>query len=200
MTRLVADRGPAPAAATAGRAGPATLLAALTAGGSGPPSRTRRPRTAGGSDPDVKAAILACFADRTTAIVDGRAVRVPRPGGACRRSIPGRGSPDRARRHARSGPARTWRRASIVMPPSYVNVGAWVGAGHDGRLARPRRVVRPDRRARASCGGRDDRRRARAGRSTAGDRRGRRVRRRGHARSSRACSSAPARSSGRASS
>ena len=48
------------------------------------------------------------------------------------------------------------------MPPSYVNIGAWVGDGDDGRFARARRVVRPDRRPRPPGGRRDDRRRARA--------------------------------------
>ena len=62
----------------------------------------------------------------------------------------------------------------VCMPPMYVNVGAWVGAGHDGRLARARRLVRADRRARAPERRGADRRRARAGERRAGRHRGRR--------------------------
>ena len=35
----------------------------------------------------------------------------------------------------------------VVMMPSYVNIGAHVGAEHDGRHLGHRRLVRPDRRA-----------------------------------------------------
>ena len=62
----------------------------------------------------------------------------------------------------------------VCMPPMYVNVGAWVGRGHDGRLARARRLVRADRRARAPERRGADRRRARAGERVARRHRGRR--------------------------
>ena len=77
--------------------------------------------------PDVKAAILACFADRTTASWEvgpfafhDRAALPPIDPGADRRIVPG-GTAIRAGAHLAPG--------VIVMPPSYVNVGAWVGAG-----------------------------------------------------------------------
>ena len=63
--------------------------------------------------PEVKAAILACFADRTTRRLDGRAADVPRSGGgpAARRTWPAaRGGSSRAARP--SGAAPTWRAAS----------------------------------------------------------------------------------------
>lgn len=77
--------------------------------------------------PDVKAAILACFADRTT--VDwsvgpltfrDRAAVPPREdlAGGPWRIVPG-GSAIRRGTHLGSG--------VVVMPPSYVNVGAWIG-------------------------------------------------------------------------
>lgn len=78
--------------------------------------------------PEVKAAILACFADRTT--VDwtvgpltfrDRAAVPPRTdlAGGPWRIVPG-GSAVRRGAYLGSG--------VVVMPPSYVNVGAWVGA------------------------------------------------------------------------
>lgn len=77
--------------------------------------------------PEVKAAILACFADRTT--VDwsvgpltfrDRAAVPPRDdlAGGPWRIVPG-GSAVRRGAHLGSG--------VVVMPPSYVNVGAWIG-------------------------------------------------------------------------
>lgn len=79
--------------------------------------------------PDVKTAILACFADRTT--VDwsagpfafrDRAAVPPRSdlAGGPWRIVPGGTA---IRRGACLGSG------VVVMPPSYVNVGAWVGAG-----------------------------------------------------------------------
>jgi 2,3,4,5-tetrahydropyridine-2-carboxylate N-succinyltransferase len=77
--------------------------------------------------PDVKAAILAVFADKamTTWTVGpftfhDRTNLAPVDPGADRRIVPG-GSAIRAGAHLAPG--------VIVMPPSYVNVGAWVGAG-----------------------------------------------------------------------
>ncbi len=78
--------------------------------------------------PEVKAAILACFADRTT--VDwtvgpltfrDRAAVPPRTdlAGGPWRIVPG-GSAVRRGAHLGIG--------VVVMPPSYLNVGAWVGA------------------------------------------------------------------------
>ena len=77
--------------------------------------------------PDVKAAILACFADRTT--VDwvagplrfrDRATVPPRDdlAGGPWRIVPG-GTAIRRGAHLGEG--------VVVMPPSYINVGAWVG-------------------------------------------------------------------------
>lgn len=78
--------------------------------------------------PEVKAAILACFADRTT--VDwavgplafrDRAAVPPRQdlAGGPWRVVPG-GTAVRRGAHLSPG--------VVVMPPSYLNVGAWVGA------------------------------------------------------------------------
>jgi len=79
--------------------------------------------------PDVKAAILGCFADRTTrswtagplAFRD-RAAVPPRDDLADGpwRIVPG-GTAVRRGAHLADG--------VVVMPPSYVNVGAWVGEG-----------------------------------------------------------------------
>lgn len=77
--------------------------------------------------PDVKAAILAVFADKTMdswtvgpfAFHD-RANLPPADPGPDRRIVPG-GTAIRAGAYLAPG--------VIVMPPSYVNVGAWVGAG-----------------------------------------------------------------------
>jgi 2,3,4,5-tetrahydropyridine-2-carboxylate N-succinyltransferase len=77
--------------------------------------------------PDVKAAILAVFADRTMdswtvgpfAFHD-RANLPPADPGPDRRIVPG-GTAIRAGAYLAPG--------VIVMPPSYVNVGAWIGAG-----------------------------------------------------------------------
>ena len=79
--------------------------------------------------PEVKAAILACFADRTT--IDwsigpltfrDRAAVPPRTdlGGGPWRIVPGGTA---IRRGAFLGAG------VVVMPPSYLNVGAWVGPG-----------------------------------------------------------------------
>lgn len=79
--------------------------------------------------PDVKTAILACFADRTT--IDwtigplsfrDRASVPPRTdlAGGPWRIVPG-GTAVRRGAHLEPG--------VVVMPPSYLNVGAWVGAG-----------------------------------------------------------------------
>jgi len=77
--------------------------------------------------PDVKAAILAVFADRTAAVWQAgpltfrdRAALPPIDPGPDRRIVPG-GTAIRAGAHLEPG--------VIVMPPSYVNVGAWVGEG-----------------------------------------------------------------------
>jgi 2,3,4,5-tetrahydropyridine-2-carboxylate N-succinyltransferase len=106
---------------------PADLLAALAAG----ELRAAEP------DPtspdgwrvrlDVKAAILACFVDRTIAswtvgpfAFHDRANLPPVDPGPDRRIVPG-GTAIRAGAHLAPG--------VIVMPPSYVNVGAWIGTG-----------------------------------------------------------------------
>jgi 2,3,4,5-tetrahydropyridine-2-carboxylate N-succinyltransferase len=130
VSGLVADHPPqaiadlAPAVADLS---PADLLAALAAG----ELRAAEP------DPtspdgwrvqlDVKAAILACFADRTIAswtvgpfAFHDRANLPPVDPGPDRRIVPG-GTAIRAGAHLAPG--------VIVMPPSYVNVGAWIGTG-----------------------------------------------------------------------
>jgi 2,3,4,5-tetrahydropyridine-2-carboxylate N-succinyltransferase len=89
------------------------------------------PTVAGGwrVRPDVKAAILACFADRTTVdsaagplLFRDRAAVPPRDDltGGPWRIVPGGTA---VRRGAHLGDA------VVVMPPSYINVGAWVGDG-----------------------------------------------------------------------
>ena len=92
--------------------------------------------------PEVKAAILACFADRTTQswtagplTFRDRAAVPPRDDLADGpwRIVPGGTA---VRRGAYLGPG------VVVMPPSYVNIGAWVG-GHDGRFARAGRARAP---------------------------------------------------------
>jgi 2,3,4,5-tetrahydropyridine-2-carboxylate N-succinyltransferase len=79
--------------------------------------------------PDVKAAILACFADRTTVDTAAgplqfrdRAAVPPRDdlAGGPWRIVPG-GTAVRRGAHLGDG--------VVVMPPSYINVGAWVGDG-----------------------------------------------------------------------
>ncbi|MFL5673650.1 MAG: 2,3,4,5-tetrahydropyridine-2,6-dicarboxylate N-succinyltransferase [Chloroflexota bacterium] len=77
--------------------------------------------------PDAKAAILACFADRTTVDLAAgplqfrdRAAVPPRDdiAGGPWRVVPG-GTAIRRGAHLGEG--------VVVMPPSYVNVGAWIG-------------------------------------------------------------------------
>lgn len=108
-------------------AGVAPILAELDAG-------TRRaavpdPSAPGGwrADPEVKAAILACFRDRetTTWDLDGALQFRDRVGlppkdllGGGWRVVPGGTS---VRAGAYLGPG------VVVMPPSFVNVGAWIG-------------------------------------------------------------------------
>ena len=77
-------------------------------------------------NPDVKAAILAAFADRTSTTWEAgplafrdRAAFPPIDPGPDRRIVPG-GTAIRTGAHLEPG--------VVVMPPSYVNVGAWVGA------------------------------------------------------------------------
>lgn len=130
MSGLVADHRPRVAADVApaiADLAPIDLLAALAAG----ELRAAEP------DPtspdgwrvrlDVKAAILACFADRTIAswtigpfAFHDRANLPPVDPGPDRRIVPG-GTAIRAGAHLAPG--------VIVMPPSYVNVGAWIGTG-----------------------------------------------------------------------
>ena len=132
MRGLVADR--RPPAADSVRHGVAVtelstteLLAALAAG----ELRAAEPDPSAPDGwrvrPDVKAAILACFADRTMAswavgpfAFHDRANLPPVDPGRDRRIVPG-GTAIRAGAHLAPG--------VIVMPPSYVNVGAWVGPG-----------------------------------------------------------------------
>ena len=116
----------------------AAILADLDAG-------TRRaavpdPAAPGGwrADPEVKAAILACFRDRTTetwdlggalrfrdrvglppkSLLDGREADAALAAGRPWRIVPGGTS---VRAGAYLGPG------VVVMPPSFVNVGAWIG-------------------------------------------------------------------------
>jgi len=133
----------APAADGPGRTGGAldaeTILAALEAGTVR--AAAPDPTAPGGwrADPAVKAAILARFADRTTrtweagplAFAD-RAGVPPRDwstapdsaaalaSGRPHRVVPG-GTSVRAGAHLEPG--------VVIMPPSYVNIGAWIGEG-----------------------------------------------------------------------
>lgn len=120
--------------------GPIPILADLDAG----LRRAARPDPAapGGwrADPEVKAAILACFRDRALATWDlGGALQFADRVGLPLKDLLGGPEADAA---ARAG--RPWRvvpggssvRAGVylgpgvvVMPPSYINVGAWVGEG-----------------------------------------------------------------------
>lgn len=79
--------------------------------------------------PEVKAAILACFADRSTTdwtvgplTFRDRTAVPPRPdlAGGPWRIVPGGTA---IRRGAYLAPG------VVVMPPSYVNIGAWIGSG-----------------------------------------------------------------------
>src|SRR6185436_15827054 len=77
--------------------------------------------------PEVKAGILACFVDPTPAVWQAgpfafhdRAAVPPIDPGPDRRVVPG-GTAIRLGAHLEPG--------VVVMPPSYVNVGAWVGGG-----------------------------------------------------------------------
>ena len=119
-------------------ADPASILAELDAG------RRRAavpdPSAPGGwrADPEVKAAILACFRDRTLAAWDlGGALQFQD-----RVGLPVKALLDGPEATAAAESGRAWRvvpggtsvRAGVylgpgvvVMPPSFVNVGAWVG-------------------------------------------------------------------------
>jgi len=106
---------------------PGELLAALAAG----QLRAAAPDSTAPDGwrvrPDVKAAIVACFADRAMTSYEvgpfafhDRANLPPVDPGPDRRIVPG-GTAIRAGAHLAPG--------VIVMPPSYVNVGAWIGTG-----------------------------------------------------------------------
>jgi 2,3,4,5-tetrahydropyridine-2-carboxylate N-succinyltransferase len=118
---------PRPAATTVADLSVDALLAALAAG----ELRAAEPDPSAADGwsvrRDVKAAILAVFADRATSTWNvgpftfhDRANLPPVDPGANRRIVPG-GTAIRAGAYLAPG--------VIVMPPSYVNVGAWVGAG-----------------------------------------------------------------------
>jgi len=106
----------------------AALLAALEAG----TLRAAHPdRAAPGGwrvDPAVKAAILRCFADRTTVTTTAGPLRFRDRAGLPLhrlddpdvRVVPG-GTSVRAGAHLASG--------VVIMPPAFVNIGAWVGDG-----------------------------------------------------------------------
>jgi 2,3,4,5-tetrahydropyridine-2-carboxylate N-succinyltransferase len=117
--------------------GGSEILEALDAGR----ARAARPDpTAPGGwrvDPDVKAAILACFRDRSTRdwvvgplgfrdrvglpvkeLIEGLEARAAAEAGRAWRVVPG-GSSVRAGVYLGPG--------VVIMPPSFVNVGAWIG-------------------------------------------------------------------------
>ena len=119
------------------RARLAPILANLDAG-------TRRAAVAdrgapGGwrADPEVKAAILACFRDRTTEAWDLGPLRFRDRAGLPPKSLLDGREADAALATGRPGrivPGGTSVRAGVylgpgvvVMPPSFVNVGAWIG-------------------------------------------------------------------------
>jgi 2,3,4,5-tetrahydropyridine-2-carboxylate N-succinyltransferase len=122
---MIAERQPLPQPDSA--IDPATILADLESGR----VRAAAPDPAEASgwrvNPAVKLAILARFADRTTADWSvgpfefrDRAALSPRAlAGGPWRIVPG-GTAIRAGVHLEPG--------VVVMPPSYVNVGAWIGA------------------------------------------------------------------------
>jgi 2,3,4,5-tetrahydropyridine-2,6-dicarboxylate N-succinyltransferase len=122
---MIAERQPLPAPSSA--IDPSTILADLESGR----VRAALPDPAEPSgwrvDPAVKLAILARFADRTTAEWSvgpfefrDRAALAPRMlAEGPWRIVPG-GTAVRAGAHLEAG--------VVVMPPSYLNVGAWVGA------------------------------------------------------------------------
>ena len=119
-------------------AGSASILADLDAG------RRRAalpdPSSPGGwrADPEVKTAILACFGDRALASWDlGGALRF-----RDRVGLPQKALLDGPEANAAAAAGRAWRivpggtsvRAGVylgpgvvVMPPSFINVGAWIG-------------------------------------------------------------------------
>jgi 2,3,4,5-tetrahydropyridine-2-carboxylate N-succinyltransferase len=118
---VIAGRAPASRAVEAG-----TVLAELTGGR----VRAAEPNESSPDGwrvrPEVKAAILACFTDPTTTtwqagpfLFRDRAALRPIDPGPGRRVVPG-GSAIRIGAHLEPGVVR--------MPPSYVNVGAWIGA------------------------------------------------------------------------
>jgi 2,3,4,5-tetrahydropyridine-2,6-dicarboxylate N-succinyltransferase len=134
MTALEAAA-PAPAAA---RRGLAAILADLDAGARR--AAVPDPAAPGGwrADPEVKAAILACFLDRTTETWDlGGALRFRDRVGLPPKSLLEGPEADAARtagRPWRIVPGGTSVRAGVylgpgvvVMPPSFFNVGAWIG-------------------------------------------------------------------------
>jgi len=106
---------------------PAAVLRSLTAGS----VRAAEPDPSAPDgwrvNPEIKAAILAAFADRTVTTWEvgpfafhDRAAVPPIDPGPDRRVVPG-GTAIRLGAHLEPG--------VVVMPPSYVNVGAWVGGG-----------------------------------------------------------------------
>ena len=173
-TRL--ERRDAPASRPPSTRGPSSTT--WRPAGSGRPSPTRPLPAAGASGPTSRPRSCACFADRTTVdwragplLFRDRAAVPPRDdlAGGPWRIVPG-GTAVRRGAHLGDG--------VVVMPPSYVNVGAWVG---DGTMVDSHVLV-------GSCAqigarvhlaaGVDDRWRARAAGRAPGHRRGRRVRRR----------------------
>ena len=161
------------------------------------------------ADPEVKAAILARFRDRATATWDlGGALAfrdrvglpVKRPARWSRGDRGARRGPTVADRPGRDQrPGRRLSRPGRRDPAPVVRERRRVDRRrHDGGLARPGRLVRPDRGAGPPVGRRDDRRRPRAGRRQARHRRGRGVRRGGQLAARRRRWWARARSSARA--
>ena len=138
-------------------ADPGAVLADLDSGRA-PRGRRPDPTAPGGwlVDAAVKQAILAGsptgrpatgrsamswqFRDRVGLplkdLLDGPEAREARAADRPWRIVPG-GTTVRAGVHLGPGVA--------IMPPSFVNIGAWIGDGRDGRFARARRVVRADR-------------------------------------------------------
>ena len=156
---------------------------------SAPPSRTRRQPGGWRVNAWVKAGILLGFRipgmrdyrdgpilaarDRVAYgvldILDSPGARAAADAGAPWRVVPG-GTTARVRR-----PPRARRHHHAPGVPEHRRVGR---PGHDGRLARARRLLRPGRRPGPSVGRGPGRRRPGAGRGATGHRGGRRVRRR----------------------
>ncbi len=147
------------------------------------PRRRAAARTASGRvNQWVKKAVLLCFRLRDMGLQPGG----PQGGGWWDKvdsKFHGWSEHDWRDAGFRAVPTAVVRRSAYIAPgvmlmPSFVNLGAYVGRGHDGRHLGHGRLLRADRQAGASVGRRRHRRRARADAGGADDHRGRLLHRR----------------------